>query len=522
MRFSRTTALATALLMIWVPAFAGWQSDLAEVLEMDPGSDRDRRVAKIARAEPDWQEVAAYIQSIEFPEVKAGSLILESAMCTDDVERPYVLYIPPGYDPAAPTPLLVRLHGGVARADIVPQPLEYAEGDEFLPVAEREGWFVLYPFGQEGATWWDKVGMANIRNLVRIVKRLYNIDDDRVWMEGFSDGASACFTHAMVSPNDYAAFVPLNGHMGVGSLDGDLPLHAPNLFNSPLYAVTTKGDDLYPSDRMRTTIEVALEAGGDIIYRELEGTHDFDYAESEMPRVVRFLKRHPRDPFPSRIVWEAGDPAYGDCRWFGIEKVTIEESSPWHKDYNAALVDDRITIGFVPDYSFEEDGVKVSSVLEKTAAEEMGLEKEDIIVEAEGMSIGNLDDLVKYKGTLKRGDRIELTVLRGEGRGVLEAHLPEISNYLVFKRDIPSGLAQADFHANRIRVRTSRVGAFSIYVHPDMVNLDDDLIVTWNGETVHDRPVKPDIGFLIENFLENRDRSLLCVAKLEFKTPKME
>ncbi len=82
-----------------------------------------------------------------------------------------------------------------------------------------------------------------------------------MWLGGFSDGASAAFLYGMVAPNDYAAFVALNGHMGVGSLDGNLPTYAPNLANTPVYAVTTFDDPLYPARVMRRTIEMAREAG---------------------------------------------------------------------------------------------------------------------------------------------------------------------------------------------------------------------------------------------------------------------
>ncbi len=512
------TTLAVALLLA-VPSHAGWRDDLAEIIEMEPGDDRVSKVERIARVEPGWEEVAALIRGLEFPEVETGEFVLGTTLCIDDVERPFVLYIPSGYEPALPAPLLVRLHGGVGRGDIIPEPLEYVKEDEFIPVAEERGWMVLYPLGQMGATWWDDVGMANIRNLVRTVKRGYNIDDDRLWLEGFSDGASAGFTHAMVVPNDYAAIVALNGHMGVGSINGDLHLYAPNLSNTPIYAVTTKADELYPSDKMRPTFEMAVKAEANVLYRELEGAHDFGYAETEMPRIVRFLERHGREPFPSKIVWETGEARFGQCRWFKIDEVTTGDIENWHKEFNTALVDERITVGFVPDYTFEGEGVKVSSVVEKTAAEAMGLEAGDIIIRGPRMPVKDLDGLVAYKATLERGSPIELTVLREGGEKTLSDNLPEKANYLIFKREIPSGLAHAGYYANRIWVKTSRVGAFSILIHPDMVNLDDPVTVTWNGKVVHEEPVKPDVAFMIENFLENRDRRLLYVARLEFDEP---
>jgi predicted esterase len=500
------------LLLSALPAVAGWQENLEQVLEMDPGPDRDDLVSRIARAGPDWEEVAGQIRDIEFEPAEKGTLLLRSTRCIDGVDRPWVLYVPPAYEPSLGFPLLLRLHGGVNRGDIIDDPVGYAREDQFLSVGETEGWFLLYPFGQEGATWWDRVGMANIRNLIRTVKCDYNIDDDRVWVEGFSDGASAAFAWAMVEPSDFGAFVALNGHMGVGSISGDLPLYAPNLSNTPVYAVTTKGDELYPSHKLRTTIEMAQKAGADIIYRELEGEHDFEYADYEIPRIVDFLKRHRRDPFPGAIVWEAGDTSFGRCHWIRIDRITTDEPAHWHEDFNTALVSERVTIGFVPDYEFEGEGVKVSSVVKETAAEEMGLEKDDVIIRGGSMEIASMDGLVAYKATLKRGDPIEITVRRGQETKILRGTLPKPSNYLIFKREVPSGLVHASLRGNRLVVESSRVGALTFFVHPDIIRLDEDFSIIWNGEEVFEGRIEPDVEFLVRNFLEDRDRQLLYVA----------
>ncbi len=125
-----------------------------------------------------------------------------------------------------------------------------------------------------------------------------------------------------------------------------------------------------------------------------------------------------------------------------------------------------------------------------------------------------MDDIYDYKLTLTRGGALSLTVLREGSRLLLEGRLPEPGAYNVFKRELPSALANASFSANRVDVQASRVGAFRILVHPDMFRLDRNVVVTVNGRTVRDAPVTPDVGFLLRNFLENRDRKLLYVAEI--------
>ena len=509
--------LATALLGVGGSAAeAGWEGALDALVAAPDDAERESLIADILDQAPSWQDVATRIRSATFPPAdEAGQAVLRATVCIDTVERPWVLQIPPDYDPSVPTPLLVVLHGGVGSADVHDDPLGYVSESEQGALALERGWISVFPFGQAGATWWDEVGMANIRNLVRTVKLKLNVDDDRVWMAGFSDGASAGFAHAMLAPTDYAAFVALNGHMGVASIDGDLPIYAPNMSMTPIFATTTFDDELYPSHKMGPAIEMAREAGADIYYREFPGEHDFDDVVGELPTMARFLERHARDPFPSRIVWEAGSADFGECRWFVIDSITTGEPAPWHEDHNVVLTDDRITIGFQPDYDFEGPGIRVDILSDGDyPARNVGLRAGDVIVKADAARVDSLQDLNQWKGTVERGDAFQMTVLRDGERAVLRGELPDVAGYFMFKREVPSAAVGADFAANRIEVKTSRVGAFRILVHPDMIVLDQNLVIMVNDEVVFDELVEPDLQFMLENYLANRDRKLLYVAEV--------
>lgn len=496
---------------------AQWEADLDRLLKTTSESEQGKLISKIVSARPSWEEVSDYLRNVQFPEAETGKIHLRKTTCSDGVERSWILYVPFSYDPVHPTPLFVNLHGGVSRPEPIPdsEALEFMKDNLFKNLAEENGWLLLFPFGQEGATWWDEVGMRNINNLVRTVKKEYNVDDDRVWLGGYSDGASAAFVNAMLNPTDYGAFIALSGHMGTGSLGGDLPTYAPNLYNTPIYAVTSFEDQLFPSAKMRATIEMAREAGGEIFYREQEGEHDFSYAEEELPKIVSFLLRHPRDPLPTRIAWEAAVPWFGTCRWFAIDRVSALEPADWHVDYNVVLTDDRITIGFRHDDTFPGPGIKVREIVEGTAAEQMGLAEGDVIIRSGKKRIGDMDDLIAYKATLERGDSIELTVQRDGQEIVLEGKLPLPTNYYLFKRERPSAMARVSFSANRIDIEGSRVGAFRVFVHPDMIRLERPVVITYNGEEVFNQKVEPDIEFMLRNFLENRDRKLLYVAEIK-------
>ncbi|MBD3232769.1 MAG: PDZ domain-containing protein [candidate division Zixibacteria bacterium] len=495
-------------------AISGWQDDVDRLIKESSVTQQEKLIAKVVRASPDWQDVAHHLRSMQFPEVETDTFLLLTSKCIDDVERPYVVYIPASYYPGEPTPLSLVLHGGISRAEISDKPMEWATESEFVRLAQENGWLALYPFGQSGATWWDDVGMANVKNLIRTMKRKYNIDDDRIYMSGFSDGASASFGFAMVDPSDFAAFFAPNGHMGVFSLDGNVPTFAPNMYNSPVYAITNANDGLYATEKMKPTIEMALDAGADITYRTHEGGHQLTYWDVEKPLVQNFLLRHPRDPIPSRIVWEAADKKFGRCHWFAIDEITTAEPEPWHVDHNVAMIDNRVTIGFMNDDSFEGEGVKVNRVIEDTFAEDVGLQDGDIIVRADDLKIRDIDDLNEFKSGVERGDDIRLIVQRNGDKVDLKGALPEPRLYYLFKREQPSAFADVTAYGNRIDIKSSRLGAFRILVNPDLFRLEQNLVISVNGEVVFDEKVEPNIGFMLKDYLQSRDRKALYVAEV--------
>lgn len=499
---------------------ASWETDLTALIRADHPDTMDLLMRRILAAGPSWGEVSSRLRAIPFdaPALRGG-FVADSAKCIDGAVRPYLVYIPSAYDPAEPAPLLVYLHGGVGRTEMI-SPEDYLENlssdSDFVKLAESRGWLMLFPLGQAGATWWDRVGMANIRTQIREVKRRYNTDDDRVWMTGFSDGASGSYGFAMLSPDDFAAFVPLCGHPGVAGLAGELETFAPNLSNTPVYAVNTDGDALYPSAEMARIVEMAAAAGADIAFREYRGfTHTPDFLPFDIPNIARFLEGRPRDPFRPRLHWETADPEFGSCRWFSTVGIHPCDAADWHKDHNMILVDKRITFGFMMDNAFEGPGVRVDRLVDgDTPVRRAGLEAGDVILACNDYPTPDARRLDDFKTTVKRGDPFSMLVDRNGSRLEISGSFPPPQNRFLFPRRAPSAAARVQAVGNRVLVQGSRLSSFSVRVHPGMFQIDHPIIIEADGATVFDSVVQPDIEYMLRNFLENRDRRLIHVAEI--------
>ena len=502
-------------------AQAEWKADLTAYLAEPDGQRAEALAAQIVNAGPSWQEVCGELENMQFPAPKVSSgLIPEMFKCSDGAERPYVVYVPPAYDPLTPTPLLLFLHGGVSDEQLESGPIGYCRKNPFLQTAEQHNWLMLFPFGQKGATWWDRVGMDMVLQEIRQMKSRYNVDDNRVWMTGFSDGGSAAYLFALLYPTDFAAFVPLNGHMGVGALDGKLATYAPNLANSPLHCINTDLDPLYPAAEMRKMIDMALAAGADIDYREYNGLgHTFDYAAAELPVIARFLTASARNPLSPRLTWETAGQEGGQCRWFRIDRISLAEPADWYRDWNLALTDTRVSFGFFPDFEYDGQGIKISSLAEgDSLSKRLGLQAGDVLQRCGEMAINTGDDLAAFKATVERGSQVTVQIEREGGTMNLQGHIPDPENYLLFPRSQPSAAAHVTVRANKISIQGSRLERFTAFIHPDLFQLDQELVIELNGSEVSRTAIVPSVGYIIRNFRENRDRRALYVAEVSVDT----
>ncbi len=74
-----------------------------------------------------------------------------------------------------------------------------------------------------------------------------------------------------------------------------------------------------------------------------------------------------------------------------------------------------------------ESGALVTSVTEDSPAEKAGIQEDDIIVGFGGDKIGDSDDLVKAVHEKKKGETVDVVVVRGENKKTLQATLAESS-----------------------------------------------------------------------------------------------
>lgn len=72
----------------------------------------------------------------------------------------------------------------------------------------------------------------------------------------------------------------------------------------------------------------------------------------------------------------------------------------------------KVTLGIMPDYSYEGKGLRIDGVTKNKPADNAGLIQGDIIIEMNNSPVNNIQDYMKQLSKLKKGDQTILKILR--------------------------------------------------------------------------------------------------------------
>lgn len=110
--------------------------------------------------------------------------------------RRYLLHVPEIIDPAQPVPLVITIHG------FAQWPANQANVSQWNPIADREGFIVVYPSGTDFPKRWQAFPRQSgdsskdvvfISDLIDTLSTQYNIDPSRIYVNGLSNGGGMTF-----------------------------------------------------------------------------------------------------------------------------------------------------------------------------------------------------------------------------------------------------------------------------------------------------------------------------------------
>ncbi|MDO4880664.1 MAG: PDZ domain-containing protein [Capnocytophaga sp.] len=384
--------------------------------------------------------------------------------CSDEKERPFVVYSPTNENTKTKKPLLVFLHGNISSPMIKKDPVAYSKQSPLISVADKGDFYMLFCYGQQKATWFDKVGSQMVLDEIQFVKENFPIDENKVFLSGFSDGASGVYYFSMAFPDVFAGYIAMNGSVKIADKLTGSGLYPENMNNVPMYIINTKNDVLYPIGQMQAATEYLQKYNPNIIFKILEGEHFMSYIPQEQDNFISFIKQNTRKPF-TEISWETKSLEPTQISWLKINKIdTLQQPQEWHQVYDYKIINDKADFGLKYDYTYNTGkGLKVEGFKSENAtAKKMGVEKGDIILMMENDTITSPYDPYYYIAKKKAGDFTKLTILRNGETQIIEGKFNEGYPYRLFTNKQKSGKVKAFINGKKLIIKTSCINNIDI------------------------------------------------------------
>lgn len=222
---------------------------------------------------------------------------------------PYMIHVPLDYRGDQAFPLIVYLSGGGG--------LAFDAANSTGNAAKHAGYLLLFPQAG-GDLWWEPKPTEMVHALLLEILRTYNVDRNRVYLVGFSNGGTAALEYGTRWPDRFAAVASL---MGAGlDTPSRVALPLQNLKDVPVLFIHGDKDPRIPASSSYTT-ESALRRLKPRVSPELHilkgRVHDITLANDD-DLTQPFLNRFVREPFPSAIRAEFFDSRYPRQYWIEV------------------------------------------------------------------------------------------------------------------------------------------------------------------------------------------------------------
>lgn len=409
-----------------------------------------------------YRLIALFFLIGSFAKAQNGEVKTYHLQCTDGKERPYVVYAPKTNSDQA-KPLIVFLHGAIANPEINAAPEKYVLRSPMVALADAADAYLLFPFGQKGATWFDSVGTEMVMSEIEAVKKQYAINENKIFLSGFSDGGSGTYYIAMTNPEPFAGFIPLNGNMKVADMLGEEELFIENTNQKPFFIINTTADMLYPLEQITPAVELLKSSNPNVVFHTPEGNHTMEYMDKEREALVAFIGSNTRKPL-RHIVWETSSAKPKTIGWLTIAGVdTLAVRQEWHTaSKNTRLWNNKADLG-IKKQSMTTEGLKVELFKSDTAtAKRIGLKEGDVLIAFEQDSIKSSFATMMYTAKKHADDSLSVSLLRDGKTITLKGKFNKGYPYRLFKRKRPTAKIEAVIEGEKLYIRTSRVKNYEV------------------------------------------------------------
>jgi len=162
--------------------------------------------------------------------------------------------------------------------------------------------------------WWARPAEEMVPGLIDQVREQYNIDSDRIFLTGLSNGAIGAYMIGMFYPDRFAGLIPI-----AGSITPRYMHFLVNLRNTPIYMIQGAHDPIFPIQLSRRIHKILSDMKYPVTYREhgergtAHGGHFLP--ESEVPAMVEWIRKQKRRLNPDVVRMTREGNHMGAIHW---------------------------------------------------------------------------------------------------------------------------------------------------------------------------------------------------------------
>lgn len=195
--------------------------------------------------------------------------------------QPYALWIPEGYDPGSKAPLVLNLHSLELNHN------QYAGGESYRTFYEQVGnglgAIVATPLARGPDGWYENEALVDTLEVLEDVREHYSVDEDRVFVTGYSMGGFGTYRLSTLFPDRFAAGVSWSGVPASQHI-------LENAHDVPIQIVHGTNDELVPITDVRAQADRLQQLGYEYRFHEHPGIDHFALAFlDDWSRSVQWL-----------------------------------------------------------------------------------------------------------------------------------------------------------------------------------------------------------------------------------------
>ena len=223
---------------------------------------------------------------------------------------PYGMYVPDDYRGDEAFPLIVYLAGNSGPA---------VEGVQLGATAfERTGYLVVYPNGSGG--WWRTSTATMVDSLLGEVMRNYNVDPERVYISGLSNGGTGTLDYVSLWPQRFTAAVVAMGAGLFGFIEkgGNRPFVS-NVTHTPLLFLHGKRDEVIDVSATTNTVDSLRAQHANVAMKLFpDRGHEIAPGSGDNGMTVDFFEHHTGRTIPKKLDFNAATTVHARHYWIEL------------------------------------------------------------------------------------------------------------------------------------------------------------------------------------------------------------